>query len=54
MIKNMKTEGANILSNDEIISNSNAIVQMNIPSDENLKKLKKRPNFNWCFKSLFK
>ena len=35
------SEGANILSNDEVIANSNAIVQMNIPSDENLKKLKK-------------
>ncbi len=34
-------EGASILSNDEIISNSNAILQMNIPSDEILNKLKK-------------
>ena len=34
-------EGASILSDDEIISNSNAILQMNIPSDEILKKLKK-------------
>ena len=34
-------EGASILSNDEIISNSNAILQMNILNDDNLKKLKK-------------
>ena len=34
-------EGASILSNDEIISKSNAILQMNIPSDEILNKLKK-------------
>ena len=34
-------EGASILSNNEIISNSNAILQMNIPSDEILNKLKK-------------
>ena len=33
--------GANILSSDEIISNSNAILQMNILDNENLNKLKK-------------
>ena len=33
-------EGASILTNEEIISNSNAILQMNIPSDEILNKLK--------------
>ena len=32
-----ESEGANILSNDDdVISNSNAILQMNIPDDENL------------------
>ena len=36
-----KKEGANIKSDEEIILNSNAIIQMNIPSDENLNKLKK-------------
>ncbi len=36
-----ENEGANILSNEEVLSNSNAILQMNIPSDEILKKLKK-------------
>ena len=36
-----KKEGAKILSANEILSNSNAILQMNMPSDENLKKLKK-------------
>ena len=37
-----ESEGANILSNDDdVISNSNAILQMNILKDENLKKLKK-------------
>ena len=36
------------------ILNSNAILQMNIPDDENLNKLKSEPNFNWSFKSLFK
>ena len=36
------SEGAKIISTEaEIFSNSNAILQMNIPSDENLKKLKK-------------
>ena len=34
-------EGANIKSDDEIILNSNAILQMSILSDENLHKLKK-------------
>tara|TARA_E500000178_G_scaffold230702_1_gene227221 strand:- start:27 stop:1112 length:1086 start_codon:yes stop_codon:yes gene_type:complete len=33
--------GATISSNNEIISNANAILQMNIPDDENLNKLKK-------------
>ena len=37
-----ENEGASILLNDEeVISNSNAILQMNLPSDENLDKLKK-------------
>ena len=36
-----ETEGASILSNEEVISNSHAILQMNIPNDENLNKLKK-------------
>jgi NAD(P) transhydrogenase subunit alpha len=35
------TEGASIKTIDEIISNSNAILQMNILSNENLDKLKK-------------
>ena len=35
------TEGANIKSDEEIFLNSNAILQMNILSDENLHKLKK-------------
>ena len=36
-----KIEGANILNNDdEVISNSNAILQMNLPNEQNLKKLK--------------
>ena len=35
------SEGANFFSVDEIISNSNAILQMNILNDENLIKLKK-------------
>ena len=40
--KDYEQEGANIINNeDELISNSNAILQMNILSDENLKKLKK-------------
>ena len=39
--KEYVSEGANILSNDEVIANSNVIIQMNIPSNENLKKLKK-------------
>ena len=39
---------------EEVISKSNVIIQMNIPNDENLNKLKKGSNFNWCFKSLFK
>ncbi len=36
-----ETEGANIFSQDEIVSNSDAILQMNIPSDEVLNKLNK-------------
>ena len=39
--KNYETEGASIKSVDETISNSDAILQMNIPSNENLNKLKK-------------
>ena len=40
--KEYEAEGANILSNDqEVIQNSNAILQMSILSDENLNKLKK-------------
>ena len=39
--KNYETEGASIKSVDETISNSDAILQMNIPSNENLDKLKK-------------
>ena len=36
-----KNEGANILNNDdEVILNSNAILQMNLPNEQNLKKLK--------------
>ncbi len=34
-------EGANILSEDEILLKSNVILQMNIPKDENLNKLQK-------------
>tara|TARA_Y100001970_G_scaffold226610_1_gene280250 strand:+ start:248 stop:1333 length:1086 start_codon:yes stop_codon:yes gene_type:complete len=33
--------GANMFVSDEVLLNSNAILQMNIPSDENLNKLKK-------------
>ncbi len=36
-----ETEGANIKSIDEVFSNSNAILQMNILNDESLNKLKK-------------
>ena len=40
--KDYENEGASIFDNDdEVISNSNAILQMNILEDENLKKLKK-------------
>ncbi len=39
--KEYEMEGAKIASNDEVISSSNAILQMNIPDDENLKKLEK-------------
>ena len=36
-----ETEGANIKSIDEVLSNANAILQMNILNDESLNKLKK-------------
>ncbi len=40
--KEYENEGASICSNDEeVIANSNAILQMNLPSDDNLNKLKK-------------
>ena len=39
--KDFVVEGAIILNSDEVILNSNAILQMNILNDENLKKLKK-------------
>ena len=39
--KNYETEGASIKSINETISASDAILQMNIPSNENLDKLKK-------------
>ncbi len=39
--KNYETEGASIKSINETISNADAILQMNIPSNENLDKLKK-------------
>ena len=40
--KMYESEGASILkSPNDIISNSNAILQMNLPNDENLNKLKK-------------
>ena len=38
--KEYEIEGANILSNDDVLSNSDAILQMNIPDDEILNKLK--------------
>ena len=38
--KHYEFEGANILSNEDVLSNSNAIIQMNIPKDEILNKLK--------------
>ena len=39
--RNYESEGAVILNtNEEVIKNSNAVVQMNIPSDENLNALK--------------
>ena len=46
-----ENEGANIKSDEEIILNSNAILQMNILNDENLKKLKQD---QILVKSLFK
>jgi len=39
--KDYEKEGANIFTSEEVISNSNAILQMNILNDENLNKLKK-------------
>ena len=52
--KEYEAEGANILSSDqEVIQNSNAILQMSILSDENLNKLK-RPNTNWGIKPILK
>tara|TARA_B100001248_G_scaffold171227_1_gene129747 strand:- start:429 stop:1514 length:1086 start_codon:yes stop_codon:yes gene_type:complete len=36
-----ETEGAKILNHDEVVSKSNAILQLNTPSDEILNKLKK-------------
>ncbi len=39
--KEYEKEGAKFFSSDEVISNSNALLQMNIPNDENLNKLKK-------------
>ena len=40
--KDYENEGVSIFDNeDEVIANSNAILQMNIPEDENLQKLKK-------------
>ena len=40
--KAFESEGASILNSDEeIIANSNAILQMNLPNDGNLIKLKK-------------
>ena len=38
--KEYENEGANIKNDDEIILKSNAILQMNIPNDENLNKIK--------------
>jgi len=38
--KQYEDEGANILSQDDVLSNSDAILQMNIPDDEILSKLK--------------
>jgi NAD(P) transhydrogenase subunit alpha len=39
--KDYEEEGAIISKNDEVISNARAILQMNIPNDENLNQLKK-------------
>ncbi len=39
--KEYEKEGAKFFTSDEVILNSNAILQMNIPNDENLNKLKK-------------
>ena len=38
--KQYEDEGANILSQDDVLLNSDAILQMNIPDDEILNKLK--------------
>ena len=40
--KEYEAQGANFFAEDEIISNSNVILQMNIPSDVNLNKLKEK------------
>ena len=50
-----KSEGAKICqSEDEVLSNSNIVTQMGILNDDNLNKLKKKPNSNRCTKSLLK
>ena len=40
--KNYETEGAKILDSNDVISNSDAILQMSILADENLNKLKSK------------
>ena len=40
--KEYEAQGANFFAEEEIISNSNVILQMNIPSDVNLNKLKEK------------
>ena len=47
--KQYEEEGARITENEDVLLNSNVILQMNIPNDEILNKLKK-PNFNWNIK----
>ena len=52
--KDYEKQGANILpSDEEVILNSNAILQMNIPNDNILSKLNEKQIFDWCFKSIF-
>ena len=47
-------EGAKIFENeDEVISSSNAILQMSILNQNNLEKLKEKTNFNRSIKFLF-